>query len=1122
MEKKIKFVICFAALFLFTISLSVYAEEYAAGRIVKTKGHVEIFSANKNIWEKSSSGKILYQNDIVKTGLDGRASILMEDETLIQINKNSKFVIENVVPRAGWNTIRKATTAIDKSIKSLYKAVEGEVWFRNKDKYTNLVVDTPVVVVGVRGTDFTVKIADDKTTTISLLEGIAEAYNEFGSISMNAGEEAVARPGQAPQKRILLRPVDAVQWTITVPPLIEPHKIRDLQLLKAYSALMDGNVRDAHTVLKEIVRVNPSASLPWSMLALSSLVLGDKKEAIAAAEKGVDLDQQSVTALIVLSYTCQSNFEFDRAMEITDKAYSLENTNPLVLTNLARLKFGAGYMDEAMKLIEKAESSSPGNAEIYNLKGFIALARQHTKESIIIFRKAIELDPTIGEPHMGLGLAYMRLNDVATALEEITTAVLLEPQRALFLSYWAKMLYQVDRHKQAIDILELSHRLDPNDPTPELYKSIVLRDLNRPTEAIKSLNNAVSLNDNRAIYRSKFLLDQDLAVKNIDLSRLYEQLGLSEWAKNKAMVSVKQDYNNSSAHLFLAGSVREDGDRSWIYLNETLLARLLMPANLNSFNTFNEYTSFFEQPAVNGTVSGTFGSFKSAAGELYLYGGVPHANLAFGVGTKYYDSDGWRRSNDEREANFAGIVKWDATPKDKFMFVASNYNSKQGDRWYPRYEYDSNPNYFSYSTNKLKRLELGYNRQFTPNSNLLIYLSSLTNNGTNYDNIFKDPTIAVYAPFLPVVFAYNKGDVSTEYEIPYKQVQIQYLHKMNSHQLIVGTNQYWGENTFDLLPWLNDTPTYTFAGFSLPARSTNITYQQSYYAQDTWRISRNVTLDGALYFDRMKDGGGNYSYQYFPNINLLPGFGTLFVNNPPYYQTEMKKDAWSPRLGLVFTPTKTDTLRLAGFQYMLPYLSSRLDPTNIAGIPIYRNATPGSIIKETSLFWEHDWPTGILSTNLFYLEKEYVYSVIHGINESVTRPHGYMRGFEANLNQLVWNGIGLNVGYRFRNIDEESLPQADREEHIAKAGVKYLHWSGFSCGAVQTYRHDYMKTKGKSNNDLWITDAYIGYELPGKRGQMKLEVKNIFNSHFNWVTNYYTLTGHIPEREIIGTLTVNF
>jgi hypothetical protein len=588
------------------------------------------------------------------------------------------------------------------------------------------------------------------------------------------------------------------------------------------------------------------------------------------------------------------------------------------------------------------------------------------------------------------------------------------------------------------------------------------------------------------------------------------------------MVSVKQDYNNSSAHLFLAGAVRDDGDRSWIYLNETLLARMLMPANLNSFNTFNEYTPFFEQPAVNGTASGAFGSFKSAAGELYVYGGVPQANLAFGAGTRYYDTDGWRRTNDEREANFAGIVKWDATSRDKFMFVASSYNGKQGDRWYPRYEYDSSPDSYTYRTNRLTRLELGYNRQFTPNSNLLIYLSSLTNNGSNYDNVFKDPTIAVYAPFLPVVFAYNKGDVSTDYEIPYKQAQIQYLHKLNSHQLIAGTNQYWGDNSFDQLPWLNDKPTYTFAGFSLPARSTNIMYQQSYYAQDTWKISRHLTLDGALYFDRMKDGGGNYSYQYFPNINLLKGFGTLLVNSSPYYQTEMKKDAWSPRLGLIFTPTRTDTFRLAGFQYMLPYLSSRLDPTNIAGIPIYRNATPGSIIKETGLVWEHEWPTGLLSTNLFYLEKEYVYSVIQGINESAVRPHGYMRGFEANLNQLVWKGIGLNAGYRFRNIDEESLPQADREEHIAKAGVKYLHWSGFSCGAVQTYRHDYMKTKGMPDNDLWITDAYIGYELPGKRGQLKLEVKNIFNSHFNWVTDYYTLTGRTPEREIIGTLTVNF
>ncbi len=51
-----------------------------------------------------------------------------------------------------------------------------------------------------------------------------------------------------------------------------------------------------------------------------------------------------------------------------------------------------------------------------------------------------------------------------------------------------------------------------------------------------------------------------------------------------------------------------------------------------------------------------------------------------------------------------------------------------------------------------------------------------------------------------------------------------------------------------------------------------------------------------------------------------------------------------------------------------------------------------------------------------------------------------MRGFEANVNQLVWKGIGLNVGYRFRNVGDESLSRADREEHIAKAGLKYLHW----------------------------------------------------------------------------------
>ena len=64
---------------------------------------------------------------------------------------------------------------------------------------------------------------------------------------------------------------------------------------------------------------------------------------------------------------------------------------------------------------------------------------------------------------------------------------------------------------QALDALDAARELDPRDPTPLLYQGIILRDLNRPTEAVRSFHRAIVLNDNRAVYRSRFLLDGDLA-----------------------------------------------------------------------------------------------------------------------------------------------------------------------------------------------------------------------------------------------------------------------------------------------------------------------------------------------------------------------------------------------------------------------------------------------------------------------------------------------------------------------------------------------------------------------------------------------------------------------------------
>ncbi|MBL7000782.1 MAG: iron dicitrate transport regulator FecR, partial [Gammaproteobacteria bacterium] len=198
------------------------------------------------------------------------------------------------------------------------------------------------------------------------------------------------------------------------------------------------------------------------------------------------------------------------------------------------------------------------------------------------------------ETYFGLSLAYMRKGLIEQAMQSIASAVLLDPQRSMYLSYWGKMLHQIGRNDKALTVLDSAIRLDQQDPTPRLYKAIILRDLNRPGEAIRHLQVAQELNNNRGVYRSRSLLDKDLAVQNVDLSRLFTQLGLAEWAHKKAINSIKSDFTNVSAHILNAGAYAGVGDRAYALANEALLARLMQPANINAFSSFNSYTSLYE------------------------------------------------------------------------------------------------------------------------------------------------------------------------------------------------------------------------------------------------------------------------------------------------------------------------------------------------------------------------------------------------------------------------------------------------------------------------------------------------------------------------------------------------
>jgi outer membrane receptor protein involved in Fe transport len=271
----------------------------------------------------------------------------------------------------------------------------------------------------------------------------------------------------------------------------------------------------------------------------------------------------------------------------------------------------------------------------------------------------------------------------------------------------------------------------------------------------------------------------------------------------------------------------------------------------------------------------------------------------------------------------------------------------------------------------------------------------------------------------------------------------------------------------------------------------------SFYVQDTWRLSPTLTMEAALHYDDIE-------YNDF------------------FQATVWNRAEIDPRLGLIWKPVSTDTFRLAAFRYVLPHWSARLDPTDVAGVTIFRNSQEGTLTSEVDLIWEHEWSRGFLLANLFYLEREHTFLETAYFRNGTITNRANMRGVEAIYNQLFSPGLGLALNYRYLDVEDENFPRADRKDHLARARLNFVHPSGFRTGIDQTYRFADLVNEERPDEPIWLTDVSVGYELPGKRGSLDFVALNLFNRRFNWVVDQWVYRGRIPARRIMVWASINF
>lgn len=1110
------------------------AAQERGGRFISVQGHIEVLRDRERL--PASVHLALQAGDVIQSGVSSRAAILLADGTQLKLGANSTMQIMQISSRRPG----KVTPVAAGRVRTLLQFFVGESWVRSAGPAGELEIDTPAATAATRGTEFVLAVADDGLSVVAVIDGFVQYANPQGSVLVAGGEQASARAGHGPSKQVLLTPLDAVQWSLYYPGTISPRDYPDLSrqelieleaILASYRAgqieearqrltdargrypataaladlaamlhLVLGEVHEARSALAVALQQSPGDAAAYALQAEVALVQNRLEDADAEVERALAANRQAPSAWLALSHVRQAQFRLEEALQAAEQAATLDPQDLRALVQRATLLFGMDRTKEAWTLVQRVRV--PSDAMVLSLVGFLQLARGETTAALSNFRQAIEVDTTLGQPHLGAGLALFRLGQVAEGLEELQAATLLDAQVSLYQSYLGKGLYQAGLREEGLRALNRAEVMDPRDPTPHLYRGIFLADLNRPAESIQALQTAIALNDNRGVYRSRLLLDRDLATKNVDLARSFQALGQTERARLTAIKSIEEDPGNNAAHFLFNQLILTEGRTNQATFRavnqERLLNRLLLPVNQNAFNTFNDYTMLLEQPRLFGTVNAQVNA-DPAGHDLLLqaFGGTPR--IAFIQQLTHDQDEGVRPQNDDLLSYTTFTLAKVATGLRSSVLVSGSYdNTRMGDKS-KDFAFFAPPNDSTLRARDwVASGELGYQVRVTPESQLLLRASTRWRRDTS------GSTFAL--PVFDLAAAQQERNRNDAFS-----VQGLYLLRAGAHRISLGVDYLFGHRSGasslsipgipDFIPPLEEV--------------TRLRLRQEFlspFIQDTWFITPHLRLTGALHFDYARD----------------PSRGIRALTDKTLYSFRV-----NPRFGLTWALTPQHTLRAAIIRSLMTGTPEPLSPTQIAGFLIEESPVTSTRIWQHHLAWD-----AVLGRNtfvqaaLFHVDRDI--PVLSSLTEVQFRNQRRLGG-RITLEQLLPGGVGLALDYQHVRRFTGPFSTDGGDDDQLRAKLRYVHHSGFMAGWRTIYARQTLDRglPPGAPTDPVFHDAFLGYELPNKLGLIAVGVDNLFNQRFNLVSDFLNINSEdfpvtevfrdrIPARRVFVFARVNF
>ena len=675
------------------------AESRNAAEIISLQGKGEFREASDARWRDAFVRQHIDQGNFLRTGDASRMAVLLSDQTQIRLAANSLIQIKQVGDNRDRGTILKQSAG-----RSWTQSRNISTWAQSLNVPNKLIVETPSALAAIRGTDWEIVVDKDGSSTLTVLSGEVLLSNDYGRVSVGAGEQAQAKTGMAPVKWILRNPRDRVQWVSSF--TVDPRRYPEMDDAPAIDSrdekrgtekaalhaigiqLRAGDLSAARRAVEHLVAQQPVMGTALLLLSDYQVMEGDVDAAIATLRQGAMKYPDDERFDVWRARLHLVRDELDEARAGLAAARARKPRSAEIMIAEGELERFDGQVQSAMDAYRSALALEPGAARAWHGLGVVQTEREDVANARSSLNRAISLDPqgagfrgelgtleafadrleTARAAFMqaiearpddyvaltGLGFVELKSGNTPEAITHLLAATLIEPRYARAQTYLAVAYYQQGRTHDSLFALSRARELDPKDPLPDLLESVIHNDQLQPGDALAAARRALAL---LPYLKSLNQIANDQKGR-ANLGNALAAFGLEDWARNYAQNSYYPFWAGS--HLFLAD--RYSGD-------------------------FNKKSELFQGFLADPTVFGASSRFSTL---------IPRPGNYWNIGTRYNTSRDFSLAEPTVTANgfsnsvvpfayFAEVIRTEVQP-DRVAFDAgaNTYTLALGVR--PSYE----------------------------------------------------------------------------------------------------------------------------------------------------------------------------------------------------------------------------------------------------------------------------------------------------------------------------------------------------------------------------------------------------------------------------------------------------